>query len=190
MGVVAREPCREVGLVALCRGRGLTVAAQGERAFGRPHVAVLLTDVASLGLDGAGAVAEASSHGTSVVVLEEGPDEALVRLLRAGARGLVPRVVDAEALEAIVRRVAAGDLVLGSFGPERLLAIEAPGPRLSARELDVVRLAAQGHTNAAIATMLYVSVETVKTLLKRAKEKLDTRDRTHTVYRAFTLGLL
>jgi len=63
-------------------------------------------------------------------------------------------------------------------------------PRLTPREREVLQLAADGHSNAAIARLLFVSVDTVKTLLKRAKKKLQTRDRTHTACRARELGLM
>ncbi|MGO7983523.1 response regulator transcription factor, partial [Rhizobium johnstonii] len=60
---------------------------------------------------------------------------------------------------------------------------------LSSREVDVLRLAAEGRTNAAIASELFISETTVKTYLSRAFEKLGASDRTSAVRRAIERGL-
>lgn len=63
-------------------------------------------------------------------------------------------------------------------------------PRLSPRELDVLRHVSAGHTNRAIASALSIGEATVKTHLLHAFEKLEVADRTRAVTRAMELGLL
>ena len=66
------------------------------------------------------------------------------------------------------------------------------GPRmpLSQREHQVLQLIADGLENQAIANVLYVSVETVRTHVKSILRKLASRDRTHAVAMAFRSGVL
>lgn len=52
----------------------------------------------------------------------------------------------------------------------------------------MLRLVAAGHSNAEIATHLYVSIETVKTHVSRILSKLDARDRTEAVIAAYESG--
>ncbi|MFI5627478.1 LuxR C-terminal-related transcriptional regulator [Nocardioides sp. NPDC051685] len=65
-----------------------------------------------------------------------------------------------------------------------------PGPRLSSRELDVLTEVALGATNGQIAERLCLSTETVKTYLRNAAAKLETRTRHEAVVVARRLGLL
>jgi DNA-binding NarL/FixJ family response regulator len=61
---------------------------------------------------------------------------------------------------------------------------------LSRREFQVLQLVAEGLENAAIAKILYLSVETVRTHVKSILRKLSARDRTHAVTIAFRSGIL
>ncbi len=61
---------------------------------------------------------------------------------------------------------------------------------LSAREVDVLQLAATGHSNKRIAHALGVSEETVKTHMKSVLAKLKVTDRTHAVAVAVKRGFL
>ncbi|WP_034267903.1 response regulator transcription factor [Haloechinothrix halophila] len=61
---------------------------------------------------------------------------------------------------------------------------------LSRREFQVMQLIAEGMENAAIAKVLFLSVETVRTHVKSILRKLSARDRTHAVTIAFRSGLL
>jgi len=134
--------------------------------------------------------------GVSVVVLTTFPDERLLLgALRRGASGYALKDVDAVELARIIRSVHGGQ---SAFDPRssrlvvRSLAGE-PGPParpLSDRELEVVRLVAQGATNPRVARELYVSESTVKYHLRTAMRKLGASDRTELVYRASARGLL
>ena len=79
----------------------------------------------------------------------------------------------------------------------RLGAAQAPPPylpplveELTERELEVVAAVARGLTNAAIATSLGISVETVKTHVVNAKDKLGAGDRTQLAVMALLYGLI
>jgi LuxR family transcriptional regulator, regulator of acetate metabolism len=61
---------------------------------------------------------------------------------------------------------------------------------LSARELDVLALVAVGHANGEVGARLGLTVETVKSYLKSAMAKLDSRTRGEAVHRARAGGLL
>lgn len=62
--------------------------------------------------------------------------------------------------------------------------------RLSERELDVVRLVAQGLSNAEIAARLYLSETTVKSHITRILAKLDQRDRVQVAVYAYAHGIV
>ena len=65
-----------------------------------------------------------------------------------------------------------------------------PGETLSERELEILRLLAEGHSNQEIGQTLYIGVGTVKWYLTHLYDKLDVSNRTQAVARARELGLL
>jgi len=64
------------------------------------------------------------------------------------------------------------------------------GRSLSAREVQVLRFIMEGHSNKEIASMLFVSPDTVKAHLKRVFTKLGVKDRTTAVIQALRFGIL
>jgi len=179
-------------------------AADAEQAVAeteRLHPDVVLLDLMlsdrapAEGLD-ACAVLRERHPDVSVVVLTTFLDERLLlSALRRGASGYALKDVDAVELARIIRSVHGGQ---SAFDPRsaklvvRSLTSE-PGPParpLSDRELEVVRLVAQGATNLRVARELYVSESTVKYHLRTAMRKLGARGRAELVYRASARGLL
>lgn len=163
----------------------------------RPDVMVM-----DVGLpDGSGIEAtrrvQAASPETEILVLTAHDDIGYLRkAFAAGARGYL--VKDAADLELVlaVRRVAAGQeyvhprlgaALLGS-GPSGPRA-GGPGGELSDRELEVLRLVALGHTNAEIASTLFVSIRTVETHRAHLQQKLGTKARADLVRSARAFGL-
>jgi len=137
-----------------------------------------------------------------VLVLTMHDDPAYLRsALAAGASGyLLKRAVDAELLAAI-RAVHRGgisvDTRLASVLVQDVLAKRGrkAGPIrqtniLSARELQVLKLVAQGYTSAQIAKQIAVSVKTVETYRSRFAEKLGLRKRSDVIRFAMQMGLL
>ena len=68
--------------------------------------------------------------------------------------------------------------------------VEPPARRLTAREIEVLRLMAQGRTNRQIASSLTVSPGTVRVHVQHIIAKLEVSDRTEAAVRATELGLL
>jgi two-component system response regulator NreC len=107
------------------------------------------------------------------------------KALQNGALGFVLKeAADEELLEA-VRLAADGGTYLNPRVGARLAAQPAqpagPPDDLTAREVDVLRLIALGHTNAAIAAMLYLSTRTVETHRAHIQLKLSRTTRAELV---------
>jgi DNA-binding NarL/FixJ family response regulator len=135
-----------------------------------------------------------------VVLLRESHRDAhrLSAALAAGAHAVVPRTVEPRRLAEAIRRVHLDrrfvDPTLATLtaGPKRQ-EVAAGGRRqmpLSRREYQVLQLVAEGMENSAVADVLYLSVETVRTHIKSILRKLSARDRTHAVAIAFRKGIL
>jgi DNA-binding NarL/FixJ family response regulator len=128
-------------------------------------------------------------------------DEYVYEALAAGASGFLLKDTAAERLFDAVRIVAAGEALLAPSVTRRLIAEFArqrgrskplPGtlPGLTPREIEVLRLIAEGLSNLEIAARLIVSEETVKTHISRLLNKLGLRDRTQAVIMAYESGLI
>ena len=129
-------------------------------------------------------------------------DEDVFAALRAGAVGyLLKDVSSAKLVEALVA-ARRGESVLQPSVAAKLVARVARMPHeeaprrqplvvpLSERELDVVRLLADGRSNREIAGSLFLAEGTVKNLVTGVLSKLQVRDRTQAALRARELGLL
>jgi DNA-binding NarL/FixJ family response regulator len=126
-------------------------------------------------------------------------DEYVYDALRSGASGFLLKDVTAERLFDAVRVVASGDALLAPAVTRRLISEfarlqPAPPPErldeLTAREIEVLRLVAEGLSNREIAERLVVGEETVKTHVSRVLMKLGLRDRTQAVVTAYESGLV
>jgi DNA-binding NarL/FixJ family response regulator len=174
---------------------GVDVAALVARL--RPDV--VLMDVRMPAIDGIQATRLLRAHADAprvLVVTTFENDEYVYAALRAGASGfLLKRARPAQVVDA-VRTVAQGDSLLFPAAIRRLAtaygggAERLPGVRLTARELDVLRLMAAGRSNAEIAAELVVGVETVKTHVGNVLTKLGARDRTQAVIAAYESGFV
>jgi DNA-binding NarL/FixJ family response regulator len=126
-------------------------------------------------------------------------DEHVYDALVAGASGFLLKDVAAERLFDAVRVVAGGEALLAPSVTRRLIGEfarqrpRAPAPalaELTPRETEVLRLVAEGLSNAEIAARLVVGEETVKTHVSRVLRKLDLRDRAQAVASAYETGLV
>jgi len=183
------------------------LAVVGEAGSAEEAVAVARAErpdvfVMDLGLPGTSGVEATrqvtdASPGTKVLVLTVHDDVAYLRkAFDAGARGyLVKDAADVELVLAI-RQVASGEeyvhprLGAALLAPSAAGRVAGPGGELSERELEVLRLVALGHTNAEIATELYVSVRTVETHRAHVQQKLGIKARAELVRYAREHGLL
>jgi DNA-binding NarL/FixJ family response regulator len=128
-------------------------------------------------------------------------DEYVYEALGSGASGFLLKDTTAEALFEAVRVVARGDALLAPSVTRRLIGEFArlhpalpPQPdrlrELTPRETEVLRLVAEGLSNAEIAERLVVSEETVKTHVSRVLTKLGLRDRAQAVVVAYESGFV
>ena len=169
------------------------------------HPDVVLMDIRMPGLDGIGATRvlagpDAPRPARVVILTTYDLDEYVFDALAAGASGFLLKDVRPEDLVQGVRLVAAGDALLAPSVTRRLIAELAHRPRVSdtrsvddsltRRELEVLRLVAEGQSNAEIAASLYLSENTVKTHVTHILDKLGLRDRVHAVIYAYESGIV
>jgi DNA-binding NarL/FixJ family response regulator len=166
---------------------------------------VVLMDVRMPGVDGIEAIrtlmADGAAAPRALVLTTFDLDEHVYDALGAGASGFLPKEVTAEELFHAVRVVAAGDALLAPSVTRRLVAEfsrlrprlparPAELARLTARETEVLRLIAEGLSNAEIAARLVLGEETVKSHVSRVLTKLGLRDRAQAVVVAYESGLV
>jgi DNA-binding NarL/FixJ family response regulator len=119
--------------------------------------------------------------------------------VRAGASGFLLKDVPPADLMHAIRVVARGDALLAPGPTRRLLSrFVRPVPRasvvgldqLTERETEVLRIMAEGLSNAEIAAHLFIGETTVKTHVTRILAKLGARDRVQAVVAAYQTGLV
>jgi DNA-binding NarL/FixJ family response regulator len=172
----------------------------------RPDVVVM--DIRMPGTDGLAATAaicgDPELSATRVLILTTFElDEYVARALRAGASGFLGKDVSADDLLAGIRTVAFGEALLSPQATRSLISrfLAAPEPgsplagpdclaELTAREREMMTLAAEGLSNEEIAAKLFLSPLTVRTHIQRAMMKLHARDRAQLVVIAYQTGLV
>ncbi|MGW5354568.1 response regulator [Streptomyces sp. NPDC004031] len=120
-------------------------------------------------------------------------DGDILRAVEAGAAGYLLKDLARGELADAVRAAARGETVLAPTVAARLvdrLRTRPERPHLSERETAILRLVAEGCTNAEIGRRLFIGESTVKTHLLRAYAKLGVDDRTAAVTSAMRLDLL
>jgi DNA-binding NarL/FixJ family response regulator len=177
-----------------CDGAEAVELAQSEL----PHV--VLMDLRMPRMEGAEATRAIRSAlpDTHVLVLTTyADDESLFPALQAGARGYLTKDASAEEIEQAIRALVAGQTHLDPAIQQRLVAAvldETPIPAaesrplpdsLTPREAEVLKLIAEGRSNAEIAETLFVSAATVKTHVNRIFYKTGARDRAQAVRYAY-----
>ena len=172
---------------------------------GRLKPDVVVMDVRMPVLDGIAATRLLAGAGVPepikvLVVTTFNLDEYVYEALRAGASGFLLKDAPPAQLLHGIRTVATGAALLAPEVTRQLVGryatrIRPPGGAvddvpLAPRELEVLRLIANGLSNSEIAATLVISQETVKTYVSRILTKLDLRDRVQAVVYAYRNGLV
>lgn len=181
-------------------------ASDGEEAVRvvqatRPDV--LLLDVRMPRLDGPGVLEALNVAGClppTVMLTTFNDDEAVLRSMKAGARGFLLKDVSLEGLLASVRLVASGGSLIRPVVTDHVLQhlrqptsaprADAEALGLTERERELLCLMSGGYSNRELADMLQLKEGTVKNHVSSILLKLGARDRTRAVLRALELGLL
>jgi DNA-binding NarL/FixJ family response regulator len=175
---------------------GAAVIAQARRT--RPDI--VLMDVRMPRVDGIAATRQLGQFdggGPAVIVVTTFEnDDYVYDALQAGARGFLLKRATADDFANAIRTVHNGESLLFPAAVRRL-ATRRGGPggglaeaNLTDREAEVLRLIAQGRSNAEIAAELFLGVETVKTHVRNVLAKLGARDRVQAVITAYESGFI
>jgi NarL family two-component system response regulator LiaR len=164
---------------------------------------VIIMDISMPNLDGLQATRQikASHPNVAVLVLTvHTDDECILEILKAGAAGYLIKSAFGDEVIHAVRAVATGDMVLSTPIGERLLKQAArfptrpvlleAGEKLSARELEVLKLTARGLSNKDVASALEIKERTVKGHLADIFSKLKVASRTEAVIAGLQAGFL
>jgi two-component system, NarL family, response regulator DevR len=178
-------------------------AANAEQAFAlieslRPDIVLLDIRLPGVsGIDICRTVTEKYPE-TKVIILTTFTDENLVaQCVQAGARGFIVKDIERFDLKRSIRAVARGEAAIDTKAAAAVLSQlrhakhveEEPSP-LSAQQLVILRLVAQGLSSREIATQLYLSENTVKGYVQEILHRLGVKNRTEAVMVAVKQGWL
>jgi DNA-binding NarL/FixJ family response regulator len=200
--VWASDPLSRAGTVAQLRGAS-DVRIVEETGPGEPGVALVVAD--EVDAEALRAIRGLRRRGTDAICLlvTRLDDRSLLAAVEAGVGGVLRRSqATVGNLVATIRTVAAGE---GTLPPDMLARLleqvgqlqrQVLAPRgltfsgLTERELNVLRLLADGRDTAEVSGQLYYSERTVKNIIHDITSRLELRNRTHAVAYAIKAGLI
>ncbi len=200
------------GVVSLLQAAGYQVVGQAGNGFEAVEMArdlrpeLVLLDLSMPGLTGLEALARIRQEAPAsrvVILTVSDEDRDLFDAIRLGARGYLLKSLDTKAFLSSLGGLQRGEMALSRQAATRLiegmLALQetpgdaAPAPRkeiLTAREIELLQLVADGLSNKAAARRLNVSENTVKYHLRQILQKLGVQNRTEAVTYALQAGLI
>jgi DNA-binding NarL/FixJ family response regulator len=202
------QPMMRAGFKAVLEATGdievVAEAGNGEEAVRAARECapdVVLMDIRMPGMDGIEATRQLPRQRV-LILTTFGLDQYIIEALRAGASGFLLKDAPTHEVVSAVRAVATGDAVLSAAVTRQLLdqvarRLPAPVSRrpdqldgLTEREQEVLRMLANGLSNAEIAKALVVSEATVKSHVSHLLGKLGLRDRVQAVIYAYETRLI
>ena len=156
---------------------------------------VVLMDLRMPGLDGATAIArikERSPRINALVLTTYESDADVIKAIENGATGYMLKDAPREDLLQAIRNAAEGKPLLAPTVTARLMdrMREPANEALTTREIEILKLVAEGARNKEIAKELWVTEITIKTHMTHIFEKLGVTDRTAAVTVALRRGIL
>lgn len=159
---------------------------------------VILMDLVMSGMDGRAAIEliRADDPRARIVVLTSlGSESHMAAAVQAGAAGFLSKDSSPDELVSTIHRVDRGQLVIPPHMmpalARRRSGIQVQGTAvLTGRELDVLRELAHGYSNEEIAEVLFISVNTVRSHVRKILTKLQLENRTQAAIYAYETGLV
>ena len=154
-----------------------------------------------LGTDVARAMRSEGRRATIVMLTGDASDETLLAAIESGVTGFIAKSHPTDRIVALLKRAAAGEIVIPTQDLARLLARqrerevarrerERVDTILTPRDRQVLQLMARGHDTKEIATRTGLAVNTIRTHVQTIIEKLGVHSRLEAVVRANALGLV
>lgn len=170
-------------------------AGSGEAAidaYGKYHPTIVLMDLRLPGMSGAdctAAIIRAYPEAAILMLSTHSGEEEIYHALQAGARGYIVKSILREELLRAVREVHNGGQYVDPIVADHL-AQRQSHRSLSSREVEVLRLVANGLGNKEIASALNIAEVTVKLHVSHVLEKLSVKDRTQAATVALQRGII
>jgi DNA-binding NarL/FixJ family response regulator len=180
--VIGKHTCSDLGLEAVEEHT--------------PNLLVTALKMADGDISGTTLIRQAGDRvpGVKIVVFSMFEDtDHIDAALGAGAHAYVLKTAHPEDITSAVRQVFQHSIFMAgvrSVEPQPALALAENSPGLTRREMEILRLVAEGHSNAQLARMLWVTEQTVKFHLSNIYRKLDVGNRTEASRWAQLNGLL
>lgn len=199
----AQDPISQAGVASQLRARPEVNVVEWDEGEAAPQVVVMVVDTVDEDVLRTLRRIQRTSESRAVLVTTDIDEQKLVSAAECGVVGVIRRAQSTpEHLVQVIETVARGEGHLPSDLLGRLLAEvgrlqgQVLGPRglhftgLAAREVDVLRLVAEGYDTADIATKLAYSERTIKNVLHSVMTRLQLRNRSHAVAYAMRQGLI
>jgi DNA-binding NarL/FixJ family response regulator len=167
----------------------------------RPDVILMDINMPNVtGIEATRRILEANPNTAILMLTMFEDDKSIFAAMRAGARGYVLKGADGTETLRAIHAVADGEAIFGPTIAQRLTEYFAtPGrapttaadqafPNLTEREHEILSLIAEGYTNTAIASRLYLSPKTVRNYVSSIFTKLEVADRSQAIIRAREAG--